>query len=177
MSLRNPPAPLGGTGLPTGAIAQTYSRNLVSFTVPAIASGRLVLVSIPLITGQVITSATFISSSTALAGGSHGWAALYNPALHLLGQSTDDTGITWAATTSKTFTLTSPVTITATADYYIGYCIAATTMPTVYGLFIPSAPGVIAPAISGLSTAALTGTAPTDAAALSTPTTPYCYVS
>lgn len=166
---------LAATDCPTAAFAETFERRQ-TLSASAGTSGRLVLSAIYLKAGQTVTSISFGSGSTALATPSNGWGALYSPSLGLLGQSTDDTGITWAANSKKTFTLATPAYIPTTDWYYVGYCIVASTMPTVLcasnNVFTTESP-----AMGGWSTTGLTGTAPATAAALSAAPYPYAYVA
>lgn len=163
------------TDLPTGAVAETFERRQ-QLTASAGTSGRLVLSAIYLRAGQPVASATFFSGTTALATGTHGWAALLDPNRNLLGQSADDTSVAWAANTEKTFTLTAPVAAAVSGWHYVGYLLVASTMPTVWCLSNNGATSK-PPAMGGWSTTGLTDTAPATAAAPSAAPYPYAYVS
>lgn len=159
--------------LPSGAFAQTIPRwSPTGNQTPT--SGRLTLTLIYIPQPATVSTIRFVSGATALSGGSHGWAALYNSDLTLLGQSANDTSITWAANTSKTFTLTTPVQVQA-GLYYVGINVVATTMPSLAGLAQSFGVAALPPHRGGLSTASLTSTAPDPAAAISTTTTQILY--
>lgn len=174
--LTNPP--VIPSDMPAAAIAQSADRRSTTFSSLAPTSGRLTMTAIYLRSGQVVNSVTFFSTATALSGGSHGWAALFDPSRNLLAQSANDTGITWAASVSKTFTLAAPVAILTSGWYYVGVSIVATTMPTLASQ--PTGSSVVsqdAPVMGGWSTASLTSTAPATAGAIAVQNCPYSYVS
>lgn len=160
---------------PTGAKGQTYSRRQAT-SIQTITSGRMVMSVCPISAGSVVTSVTFYSSTTALSTPSHGWGALYTPAGDLLAQSANDTGITWAANSAKTFTLTAPQAITADGWYYLAVMVAATTPPTLVAMN-PANAGVVvaslAPVLGGSYNTGLTTTAPSAASNFSAAPTPY----
>lgn len=167
------------TDLPTGWKAQTYERRQ-TLTIVTPVTGRLHHSAIWLTAGTVVSNILFQSSTTALSGGSHGWASLHNGSRVLLGQSVNDTGITWATNTLKTFALAAPVTISSTGWHYLGLCVVATTMPTLVGVAPNNAglTGQLAPVVGGYSTASgLTTTAPDPAPALTTSFLAYGGVS
>lgn len=164
------------TDLPTVAIAQTFERrNGMGSQAPT--SGRLTLSAIWLPAGKTVTSITFASSSTALAGGTHGWAALFTPSRGLMAQSTDDTGITWSTNINKTFTLTAPQVTTVAGWHYVGLMLTGSTMPTLASLVVIQNAAGLTPAVGGLSDTGLTGTAPATATAPTGFVVPYAYVS
>lgn len=160
--------------LPDGALAQTFPRWTTGTSLTLTAQ-RLVMGRIYLPPG-LITSITFITGSTALAGGAHGWAALFDASRGLLGQSADDTAITWAANTAKTFTLNSPIAVQA-GHYYVGLMVDASTPPSVLATLPGLRAGLLDPPLGGLSTTSLTTTAPATAAVWGTSNLPYAYVS
>lgn len=166
------------TDLPTGALAQTYERRISQSSL-ALTSGRLCLSAIYLRAGLTVTSITYAGSSTAMSGGTHGWAALYTPSRTLMAQSPDDTGITWTVNTNKTFTLSSPQTTTIEGWHYVGIMhTVTTTMPTLASIIIIQNVTTVAPNMGGFSDSGLTTTAPSTAAAPSASfTVPYAYVS
>jgi hypothetical protein len=167
------------TDLPTGWLAQTYERRQ-SLSLVALTSGRLHVSAIWLPSGMQVSNIMFQTSTTALATPSHGWAALYTPARALLGQSTNDTSIAWAANTVKTFALAAPATTTVSGWHYIGVSVVAGTMPTLVCVRPDSAglTSTIPPIIGGFSTASgLTSTAPDPAAAITSGFIPYGGVS
>lgn len=163
---------------PTGAVAETYPRGLGANNSAVVAtSGTLTLGAIPLHAGQVLSSITWFSSTTAAAGATHCWFALYSPTLGLLGVTNDDTSATpWAASTAKNLSLTTPFTVVTDGLYYLGYVVVATTPPNIVGMGLGTSVSALPPVLSGLSTAGLTtsATAPATAAAL-TPMAGYQY--
>lgn len=172
--LNNPFVPL--TDLPVGLKGQSYSRIQTS-TLIALTSGRLVLTAIPVRAGTLVSSLSFISSTTGLSGGTNGWAALFDPSLNLLGQSADAGGaIAWAANSYKSFALASPVIVPSDGLYLAGVMIAATTPPSLVGVN-PANGGVIlvsqAPALGGQYNTGLTTTAPATASGFSASVLPW----
>lgn len=174
-----------GAYRPTGALAETYSRVNGATDQALLSTGRLSLQAIPLAAGQVITSITFMSGTTALSVGSNQWFALFDSSRNKLAITTDGTSGAWAANSTKTLNL-SPGTFTTTYTglYYLGICVVATTPPSLAGMSTGAAIGpvldVIAPAIGGTSSTGLTNPAscPSQAAAITGgPGHPYAYVS
>lgn len=161
--------------LPTGLKGQSYSRMQTS-TLITLTSGRLVLTAIPLPAGATVTSLAFIASTTGLSGVSHCWAALYDPALALLGQSANDTGATWAANAYKQFDLAAPVTVGAAGLYLAGVMVAASTPPSLVGVN-PANGGVTLasrpPTLGGQYNTGLTTTAPGTASGFSASIIPW----
>lgn len=162
MPLRTP-VKLPITDLPTDAIAQSYERRSITRVV-GLYSGKPSFTAIWLEVGQVITSLTYESDSVAMVSGTHCFVALYKDLSTLLGQSADDTAITWAAYTRKTKTLTAPYTVTGTGWHYGMICVNAATPNNVaaHTLGSNAANGAPrAPILGGSVTATgITGTAP-----------------
>lgn len=177
MPLSNPPIVPPASLLPAGALFESVTRNQ-SLAQTAALTGRLHLTCIWLPAGTSVTSVTFRASTTALAGPSHGWGALYTPALALMAQSTDDPAVTWAAGAFKTFTLSAPAVAPTSDWHYIGFCLTATTMPTVICTRPDSTGGIAAatPAVGGLAPTTLDATAP-GTTTIGTGFVPYGYVS
>lgn len=167
---------------PTGAIAESCARNSrVGEGLSVLSSGRLQLVAIPLVAGQVVNSLSFLSSGTAAGTSTHVWFALYSPARALLAVTNDDTAASpWAINTVKTMNLTTPYTVTATGLYYMGVVVVAGTVPTLQGMSGTSTATGIAPIITGQSSTGLTdpASAPATAAAITAiGGLPYCWAS
>jgi hypothetical protein len=125
--------------------------------------------------GDVVTSLTFVSATTAAGTPTNWWFALYSPAATpaLLGQTADQTSTAWAANTVMTKALASPVTISATGVHYAAIMVKATTPPTLAGVALHHAieSGAIITGekvLSQTSGSSLTDTAP---ATIATPTT------
>jgi hypothetical protein len=102
---------------------ESLDRRIASgSTAPVGGSGVMILASIVLYPGDVITN-LHLFSGTALTMGTnsdgHIWAALYSPTLSLLSQSADGGGsFTWAAHTWQKFVLGAAQTITTLGVYY-----------------------------------------------------------
>ena len=151
--------------LPTGAIAESFDRALISSSANLI-TGQMRLVAIDLPSGVVITSITFVSGATALALGTspHFWVALYSSALAApLRQSTDNTAAVWGANTALTTTLSSTFTTTYSGLHYIGVMCAQTggTIPNVVISTGSATANTIAPIRSSTAGSGLAATAPT----------------
>ncbi|MGW6455512.1 hypothetical protein ACWF94_06210 [Streptomyces sp. NPDC055078] len=101
--------------------------------VPAAATGVLCTVALYLQDGDTVSNLTFISAGTAGATLTNQIAALYSGAGALLAQSADKASEAWAADTSKTFALATPVRVTKSGVYYAALAIAASTVPTLVG--------------------------------------------
>jgi hypothetical protein len=168
-----------GQFLPTGARAATFGRaGVQQANAGTLTSGTMLLCSIDLPAGLVVTSATFLSGTTALSGGTNQWFALYSSARALLGQTADDTSTAWGTNATKTLTFASPITTTYTGQHYLGIMVAASTVPTLFANTINTALSQITPVVVGASTTGLTDTAPATAAALSASgLLPFAYVS
>lgn len=144
-------------------------------------SGRLSLHAIKLRAGDVISSISFMSGSTAGATLTHVWFALYDANRSLLRVTADDTAAAWAVNTVKTLALASSYTVPADGTYYLGIVVVGTTMPNLQGSAGPTAAAAaVAPISAGSSTTGLVapGTAPATAAALTAIAgTPLAWVS
>ncbi len=143
---------------PSGSIAETFSRIGAPFANQAtLSSGRLQLVLIPLTAGQVISSITFVSSTTALASGTNQWFALFDAGRNQLAVTVDDGATAWASGSPKTLTITGGYTVPTTGAYYVGVVVVATTVPSLAGVAITtSAASVLAPVTCGSSNTGLT---------------------
>lgn len=135
----------------------------------ALATGVMTSVPIHLRAGDVITNVSVRSGATAAGTPTNYWLALYSNAAvpALLAQTADQTSTAWAANTTKTLALASPVTITETGVYWVGIMVAAATPPTLLGTV--AAPAIVTGErnLSQSSGAGLTATAP---ATIATPT-------
>lgn len=166
--------------LPTGAFSATVDRGTTNLANTAILStGVLRMDAIGLQAGDVVTSIGFVSGTTAYtrgtdAGTSHIWAALYDSSLALIAQSTDDTAGTWAANSTKLFTLASPApyTVVTSGLFYVALMVEIGTggspaLPSMMAFTITSnAAHMATPKVSGTSDTGLTTTAPNPATAL-----------
>lgn len=134
--------------------------------VAALSTGRLTLTALYLQAGEVVTSLTFISGTTAGATLTHTWFALYDFTTRaLIRQTNDDTSAAWATATVKTLNLSSTYTVPTTGLYFAGINVTGTTVPTIIGNTTSTALLGLTPLINGSSTTGLTATAPATAAA------------
>jgi len=158
----------------SGAKAETFPRKLVPEVNTALLStGRLSLEAIAIRSGELITSISFWSATTAAGTPTNQLFGLYDNTLALLRSSNNDTTTAWAANTRKTLNLTSTFTTTYTGLYYLGIMVTATTVPTVKGYTARTGGQLVAaaPSLGGTSTTGLTTTLPNPAAAPGTVTT------
>lgn len=151
--------------LPTGAKAQTFRRGLQISNLGALLSGALNLVAVYLHAGDVVSTITFLSSSTAAVTPTNQWFALYDAARTKLAVTNDDTTTAWGSATLKTLTLTSPYTVTTSGLYYLGVCVVAATVPSLGGQTASGIVTGIAPVMSGRSSTGLTDPASAPATA------------
>jgi hypothetical protein len=170
--------------LPAGAIAQTFPRsNAVISDGAVLLSGRLSLVAIALDAGELVSSITFLSRTTAAIAPTNQWFALLNNAASpvLLGQTADDTSTAWGANTLKTLNMSTPYRTTYSGLHYLGIMVAAGTVPSMAVVNVSSGTfGAIAPVMAGTSTTGLTTPASFTSPALAptgTTVVPYAYVS
>jgi hypothetical protein len=176
---------IGGTELgPTNTIAQTCARNSLNSVTLAPASGTLQLTAIFLAQGMIINNFNYLTGTTAGAGLTNQWMAVYTysaTAANIICQATSANGLTAAIGASATITypvssyasynLTTagvatygaPVTSTTwtvpySGIYYLGWLVTnGTTQPTTAGLTNTSlAANTIAPILSATSSAGLT---------------------
>lgn len=159
------------------SVPRWFSTNLSTLT-----SGQAYAVAVPVVVGDIVTSITFVTATTAMTWGSnndgHIWFALYSGSATptLLGQTADQTGVqTWGASTAKTLNLSSPYTVTATGFLYAAVMVNIGTggspaVPTLRGAALLNSPlsaspvtGMLRPAWqagSGLTTTAETNPTP-----------------
>jgi hypothetical protein len=169
---------------PTGALAESYPRSGHSIGTNAVLStGRLLLSAIALPAGLTITSISFMSGGTGLAGGTHQWFGLFNSSRVSLRYTTNDTSTAWSQNSIKTLSLTSQFVTTYGGLHYIGVNVTAGTVPTMVGptMFVQLvglAPIVLGHSTTGLTDPASFGPEGTTAAALTAVGTHvYGYVS
>ncbi|GIE29969.1 hypothetical protein Ait01nite_030140 [Actinoplanes italicus] len=128
----------------------------------ALATGVMTSVPIFLRAGDIITNISVRSGATAAGTPTNYWFALYDDSAvpALLGQTGDQTSTAWAANTTKTLALASPVTVPRTGIYYVGIMVTATTPPTLLGSV--AAPAIVTGerALSQSSGSSLTASAP-----------------
>lgn len=170
------PAPFNNQKVLTGALYETFDRNICDEVNSAVLStGRLSLQAIYIPAGVTITSISFWSATTALATGTNQLFGLYDVNLNLLRSSVNDGATAWAANSRKTLALTSTFTTTYSGLYYLGIMVAATTVPTLKGNTAKTGGqlGAGTPSMGGTSTTGLTTALPATAAAPGTVTTSF----
>lgn len=150
--------------------------NLAALTTQVMTSVALYLEA-----GDVVTSLTFCSATTAAGTPTNWWFALYDTAATpaLLRQTADQTTTAWAANTPKTVALTTPYTVPTSGIYYASVHVKATTVPTLLGASLnvnASAPVVTGQKVLAVTSgSALTDTAPSSIVTTTTvATVPYC---
>lgn len=162
---------------PDVAVYETFDRELASTTSTPI-SGQLKMVAIALPSGLPVAAVGFVSGSTPLSGGSHGWFSLHDASRNLLRQSADDTSPVFAANAAKSYNLSSAYVTTYEGLYYLGLMFVASQMPTLVAINGSSAVLGVTPIIGGNSTSSLTATAPDPAGAITAAgTVAYGYVA
>lgn len=112
---------------PSGAIAETLTRDIITSGLSALTSGTLRLVSIELPAGVLVTSLTFVSGTQAAVTPTNWWFCLLNSSRVTLRKTADQTSTAWAANTAKTVSLASTYTTTYSGTYYLGVVMAAAT--------------------------------------------------
>lgn len=168
-------------GQPSGVQRANLRREDVTGNLSALTTQVMLSVALPLEVGDLVTSLTFASATTAAGTPTNWWFALYSDASTpaLISQSADQTSGAWAANTAKTLALTTAYLVPKTAVYYAAIMVKATTVPTLAGLSIVNAAHAGA-LISGqkilaqTSGSGLTDTAPaTITSATTVATVPY----
>lgn len=114
-------------------LTANLDRTQVAGNLAALTTQVMTSVALPLQAGDVVTSLTFVSATTAAGTPTNWWFALYSPAGALLAQTADQTNTAWAANTAKTVALATPQLITAAGVYYAAIMVKATTVPTLAG--------------------------------------------
>lgn len=169
-----------------GSPSGTFRENL-PFTSRLIctsnntAAGTGVMLSTPLYleAGDTVTNLTFRSATTAAGTPTNWWFALYSSATTpaLLAQTADQTSTAWAANTVKTVALATAQQISTTGIYWAAVMVAASTVPTLYGITLHSSAAVLTGQVilAQTSGSSLTTTAPATIATPTAATTvPYC---
>lgn len=151
-SLKNEPAYLRQTALDGQVRSSTPRTGLTQIS--AAVSGRMTATRLFYKAGEVVTSIGWFSGTTAGAGLTHCWYALYDPNMNLMGVTVNDTSATWAANTGRLLAMVTPVVIPADGYYFHTYCVVGTTVPTVLGQQTPLTVIAMSP---NLSFAANTG--------------------
>jgi parallel beta-helix repeat protein len=123
---------------PSGRYETTSRLRLGTASTPV--SGALYLVPIWLPKGLVVSSISFCSGGTAAVSPTNQWFTLHNSSRVALARTADNTTTAWAANTVKTLNVAqttagsaSSYTTTYTGLHYLGFMVAASTMPNIVG--------------------------------------------
>ncbi|MFE7899163.1 right-handed parallel beta-helix repeat-containing protein [Streptomyces sp. NPDC057424] len=123
---------------PAGRYETTSRLRLGTASTPV--SGALYLVPIWLPKGLVVSSITFVSGGTAAVSPTNQWFTLHNSSRVALARTADNTTTAWAANAAKTLNVAqttagsaSSYTTTYNGLHYLGFMVAAGTMPNIVG--------------------------------------------
>jgi polygalacturonase len=168
---------------------ETTSRLRAS-TASAIVSGSLYLVPIWLPKGVTVSNIVFVSSSTAAAGLTNHWFALFNSSRVALARTADATTAAWGTFTAKSLAIAQTTagaatsyTTTYSGLHYLGIMAAGTTPPNLVAEgSAPAAVASVSPGFgitnTGMTTPpTVTGGAFTAAAPNGTGVQAYAYVT
>jgi hypothetical protein len=161
---------------PAGVIAQTLSRSGPMSNVTLATSGRLHLVAVELARGDLVSSISFFSATTAAVSPTNQWFALFDGAVNRLEVTNDDLTNAWNANSKKTLSLASPYTVPAAGIYYLGVCVVAATVPTFAGATVSVVgPAYDSPPVQGHIATGLTNPAscPVSGTLTATASIPY----
>lgn len=127
-------------GSPT--TAATYSDNfpryLAGGNLAALTTQVMTSVAVPVNAGDIVSSITFISATTAAGTPTNYWFALYDGSGTLLAQTADQLTAAWAANTPKTLALATAQNIARPGLVFAAIMVKATTVPTLSGLDVRS---------------------------------------
>jgi hypothetical protein len=166
----------------TNTIAETMPRETcpeVNSVIPTL-SGTLFMQAIYLKAGQVVSNISIWSATTAAGTPTNCIFGLYDANRNLLAQSANQTTTAWAANTERKLAMTTAYKVPTSGLYYIGFFVAATTIPTCKGGTAKTGGQLAAagPILHGTSTTGLTTTLPNPAAAITAGLVPlYASVS
>ena len=138
----------------TGVNMQSLPDELATSTIQP-TSGTVELYLMQFRAGHVINNISFVTAASAGSTMTHQWAGVASYVAGSNGKclaiSADGTSAAIAADTAISFALSTPYTVPTSGYYYVFYCIAASTVPT-----IAAAPslgshgrGNVAPIIAG----------------------------
>jgi len=167
----------------TKVVAQSFPDELASSSLTCTA-GTVFATIMTLSAGTVINNISVVTAVTAASTPTNQWAGIASVATtaKVLAHSADGTTAVVAADTVITFALTAAYTIPTTAQYYVFFCVAATTGPTVAAAVTQGAHGRgnVAPFTSGPCATAQTtvlATGSTFTQPTSTAAAPLVYLS
>jgi hypothetical protein len=153
-------------GNPAGMFRANMERADVAADLAALTTQVMLSVGIYLQAGETVTNLSLKSGATAAGTPTNWWFALYDTSATpaLLGQSADQLTAAWAANTTKTLPLASPIKVTKSGIYYVGVMVKATTVPSLIGasVFAGGSAGLLpsSKALAQTSGSALVATAP-----------------
>lgn len=153
----------------SGCVAETINRMICTETnTAALTSGTLRMDAIYLKAGNLVSSISYFSATTAAGTPTNGFFALYDSNRGLLAQSANFTTEAWAANTIKTKAMTTAYRVPVSGLYYVGIMITATTVPTLKGNTAKTGGQLAGTALilHGNSTTGLTTSLPNPAAAI-----------
>jgi hypothetical protein len=137
-------------GNPTNAtFAESVPRTQVVSNCTIAATGVEISVAVPLQAGDVVSSITFLTATTAASAPTAGYACLRSTSGALLAQTADFGSTARAANTAYTVALATAQLITAPGMYYVGISFTASTVPTLMGVALHNA---VAAGAIGLTT-------------------------
>lgn len=122
-------------------VAETMPRLSAKANNAIGATGVAHATAIPLQAGDVVSTITFVTATTAAGTPTAGFAALYSSASTpaLLAQTADFGSTARAANTAYSVSLASSVTITEAGLYYVAISFTASTVPTLHGCTLNNA--------------------------------------
>lgn len=160
----------------TGTLAETMAREAtaeVNTTVAA--SGTLNMQGIYLRAGQLVSSISLCSATTAANTPTNYFFGLFDASLNRLATSANQTTSAWAANTIKTLAMVTPYRVPVSGFYYIGYFMTATAVPTLKGNTAKTGAQLAgtAPILQGTSSTGLTTALPNPAGAVTVSTASF----
>ena len=166
-AVRNAARPQGSAlnGSPSypSVLRENMSRaEIGNYDVVPGATQKMTLVAVPLQAGDVISSVSFLTGSTAANTPTNHQAALYSLAAGTFttrALSNDNLSTAWAGNTPKTFTFSTAYTVPTSGVYYAAISIKATTVPSFAGC-IKIGTAANGPIVTGQAFLAQTSDAP-----------------
>lgn len=158
---------------PGAVTAETFPRIYSSGSQAPAANTTLYVCGISLPQYLTVTTVTMGVKGTAAATQSHGWYVILDSGLVVRGVTADQTtagsgGLFGTAQTAYPLNLAAPYVTTYTGLYYLGVCVTAGTLPTLYTCSpMGSALGALAPVLCGSVSTGYSATPPTVTTALS----------
>lgn len=136
----------------TGVTTQSFPDEVATSSLTA-TSGTVFGSILTLAAGTVVNNISVVTAVTAAGTPTHQWAGIASVATtsKVLASSADGTSAAMAADTLITFALTAAYTIPTTGQYYVYFCVAASTAPTIAAAVSLGAHGRgnVAPFLSG----------------------------